>query len=45
MNLRLPGCTYIQNQAEHHRLKSFQEEHVSFLQKHGIGFEERYLWD
>ena len=30
---------------EHHRLRSFQEEYVSFLKKHGIGFEERYLWD
>jgi hypothetical protein len=26
-------------------LRSFQEEYVSFLKKHGIGFEERYLWD
>jgi REP-associated tyrosine transposase len=37
--------TYIQNQVEHHRLKSFQEEYVSFLKKHGIRFEARYLWD
>ena len=37
--------SYIQNQAEHHRAKSFQEEYVSFLEKHGIRFEERYLWD
>jgi hypothetical protein len=37
--------TYIQFQAEHHRLKSFQEEYVNFLQKHGIRFEERYPWD
>ena len=37
--------SYIQNQVEHHRLRSFQEEYVSFLKKHGIGFEERYLWD
>ena len=35
----------IQNQVEHHRLRSLQEEDVSFLKKHGIGFEERYLWD
>ena len=37
--------TYIQNQVEHHRLRSFQEDYISFLKKHGIGFEERYLWD
>jgi REP element-mobilizing transposase RayT len=36
---------YIQNQAEHHRAKSFQEEYVGFLKKHGISFEERFLWD
>jgi hypothetical protein len=32
--------TYIQNQVEHHRFKSFQEEYVAFLKKHGIRFEE-----
>jgi len=37
--------SYIRNQQEHHRDKSFQEEYVSFLKKHGIRFEERYLWD
>jgi hypothetical protein len=26
-------------------LRSFEEEYVSFLKKHGIGFEERYLWN
>jgi hypothetical protein len=36
---------YIQNQLKHHRLRSFQEEYVGFLKKHGIGFEERYLGD
>jgi hypothetical protein len=25
--------------------RSFQEEDVSFLKKHGIGFEELYLWN
>ena len=36
---------YIQNQEDHHRLKSFQEEYVAFLKKHGIQCDERYLWD
>jgi putative transposase len=36
---------YIRNQEDHHRLKSFQEEYVAFLKKHGIQFDERYLWD
>jgi REP element-mobilizing transposase RayT len=35
---------YIQNQREHHRIKSFHEEFVSFLQRHQIEFDERYLW-
>jgi len=35
---------YIANQAEHHRTKSFQEEYVTFLQKHGIKYDEKYLW-
>lgn len=36
---------YIENQEEHHRGKTFQEEYVAFLKKHGINFEETYLWD
>ncbi|MCH8475861.1 MAG: IS200/IS605 family transposase [Opitutales bacterium] len=36
---------YIQNQAEHHRKVSFQEEYRAFLTKHGISFDERYVWD
>ena len=35
---------YIQNQHEHHRKKTFQEEYLEFLQKHGIEYDERYLW-
>ena len=35
---------YIQNQEEHHRKVSFQEEYVAFLNKHGIPYDERYVW-
>jgi REP element-mobilizing transposase RayT len=35
---------YIINQAEHHRTKSFQEEYVTFLQKHSVKYDEKYLW-
>jgi REP element-mobilizing transposase RayT len=35
---------YIQNQREHHRKKTFQEEYLELLQKHGIDYDERYLW-
>jgi putative transposase len=36
---------YIQNQREHHRKMSFQEEYLEFLKKHGVDYDERYLWD
>jgi REP element-mobilizing transposase RayT len=35
---------YIAGQKEHHRKISFQEEFVSFLQKYGIEYDERYIW-
>ena len=35
---------YIFKQAEHHRAKTFCDEYVSFLQKHGVEFDEKYLW-
>jgi len=37
--------TYIANQAEHHRVKSFEEEFRSFLKRYEIEFDERYVWD
>lgn len=35
---------YIESQAEHHKQRSFQEEFVEFLRRHGIELDERYLW-
>jgi putative transposase len=35
---------YVADQAEHHRIKSFQEEYVAFLQKHHVEYDEKYLW-
>ncbi len=37
--------TYIRGQADHHRTTTFQEEYLAFLKRHGIAFDERYLWD
>jgi REP element-mobilizing transposase RayT len=34
---------YIQNQEEHHRRRSFEEEFVALLQKCGIDFDARYV--
>jgi putative transposase len=36
---------YIQNQREHHRVRTFQEEYMLFLEKHAIAYDEQYLWD
>ena len=36
---------YIQNQREHHRVKTFKEEFLAILVRHEIDYEERYLWD
>ncbi len=36
---------YIQQQEEHHRTKTFQEEYRQFLEKHKISYDERYVWD
>jgi REP element-mobilizing transposase RayT len=35
---------YVKGQAEHHRTRSFQEEFLEFLKRHGITFDERYIW-
>ena len=35
---------YIKNQAEHHRTKTFGEEFVSFLKRHGLPFDDRYVF-
>ena len=35
---------YINRQAEHHRTKTFEEEYLAFLEKHGIEYDERYIW-
>jgi REP element-mobilizing transposase RayT len=35
---------YIDNQREHHRTKTFQEEFIAFLERHGIDYDPRYVW-
>lgn len=37
--------TYIRDQREHHRTRTFQEEFRAFLQRYEIEFDERYVWD
>jgi REP element-mobilizing transposase RayT len=35
---------YIKNQRVHHQHKTFQEEYLVFLKRHGIEYDERYVW-
>jgi REP element-mobilizing transposase RayT len=36
---------YIQNQREHHRSVSFEDEYVKILERHGISFERVHLFE
>jgi putative transposase len=36
---------YIAGQEEHHRTVTFQEELLAFLKKHGVEYDERYVFD
>jgi len=36
---------YIERQEEHHRKISFQDELRALFKRHGIEFDERYVWD
>jgi len=36
---------YIRNQEQHHRRESFREELLAFLKRHGIEYDERYIWE
>jgi len=36
---------YISNQSEHHRAMAFQDEFRQLLKKHGVDFDEKYVWD
>jgi len=36
---------YIENQGEHHRKRTFQDEFREFLKRYQIEYDERYVWD
>jgi REP element-mobilizing transposase RayT len=36
---------YIENQAAHHRRISFQDELRELFRRHGVKFDENYVWD
>jgi len=37
--------TYIENQKEHHKKKTFQDEYRAFLKKYKVEYDEKYVWD
>jgi putative transposase len=37
-------ASYIQGQEEHHRVRTFEEEYIALLEKHGIVYDRRYVF-
>jgi putative transposase len=42
---RKDTINYIQNQKKHHATRDFKQEFLAFLKRHGIDFDEQYIWD
>ena len=38
-------CEYIAHQQEHHKKQTFQDEYRAFLRKHGMEWDERFVWE
>ena len=36
---------YIANQEQHHQKQTFQDEYRALLRKHGVEWDERYVWE
>ncbi len=36
---------YIENQEKHHKVKTFREEYIEFLNKYNIKFDKKYVFD
>ena len=36
---------YIDDQHEHHKRRTFQDEFLAFLKKYNVKYDERYLWE
>jgi len=40
-----PGVApFARSQAEHHRKRSFEEEFIAFLKKHGVEYDPKHVW-
>lgn len=38
-------AAYIRNQAEHHKSLTFQDEYIQLLERHGVEYDPRYVFD
>lgn len=38
-------AAYIHRQKEHHHRRTFQDEYIALLKKHGVEYDERDMWD
>lgn len=36
---------YVEDQRGHHRRRTFQDEYRTLLERHGVAYDERYLWE
>ena len=36
---------YIEGQEEHHKIRSFEDEFLSLLKRHGIAYDPEHVWD
>jgi putative transposase len=36
---------YIRRQEEHHHQFNYKQEFLALLRKHGVEYDERYVWD
>jgi putative transposase len=36
---------YVDDQEQHHKTKTFQEEYRELLRKYNVSYDERYVWD
>jgi putative transposase len=44
--LKVPAVVrYIENQEEHHKKRTFDQEFIAMLKKHDVEFDERYVFD
>jgi putative transposase len=41
---RIGLAFWVPGQKEHHRRWSFQEELIQFQRKHGVEYDQRYIW-